>query len=575
MLTGPVTYRRGLLPLPSADALRPRSSLLASLGLFCVTFLVSAAIGRLGVWMWPDNLSGSVAENPGVVEQVAAVDPSVLTDEAGGADEATDEPLETLTVAALDPTTVPEAGAEDLAAVGEEAGPAEAVIAEEPEAEDMLAQAWDASQSDLADMGIPPIDEGEEIISFDPEAGFEPIEIPADQKVAALDDAAAGAADAATDAVPSEDDAGTVETASPIIAMPKSQIALSDIRLPKIAVANGSLVQDGAVALSGDELDGAQETTPAPSGDDAIQNLARQIASGGALVAPSAQPVADAANAMAVPPMPVPAPTVIPIKVALDTVLPQQPDALPPGTVDDLSTDPGDLKQTRVALVIDDLGLHPARTEAVIQLPGTMTLSFLPYGGLVRPLARQASQAGHEIMLHLPMEPHGPQDPGPQALRRDLTPQDFDYRLAWAFSQFDGYAGFNNHMGSRLTEDWGAMKRLMEAMKGRGLYFLDSLTSPNSVAFKASRQAGMPTLVRHVFLDHDPSYDAVRRRLNQTLRRAKKQGAAIAIGHPYPSTVQALRDWMPEVAAMGVEFVPASALLAPAARQRVRLASRS
>ncbi len=234
-------------------------------------------------------------------------------------------------------------------------------------------------------------------------------------------------------------------------------------------------------------------------------------------------------------------------------------------------TDPG---RPRIALVIDDLGLNPRRARAVAALPARLTMSFLPYGPVSAALAQDAAALGHEIMLHLPMQPHGRQDPGPQALSGDLERSEFAARVTWSFSQFEGFVGFNNHMGSRMTENADAMTRLMEAVKDRGLYFLDSLTSAKSVAYQAAQAAGLPTLVRHVFLDHTATPKAIRARLNETLVRARRQGAAIAIGHPYPETLSALRDWIPRVKDAGVDFVAVSDLLAPAARERLRMAAR-
>ncbi len=234
----------------------------------------------------------------------------------------------------------------------------------------------------------------------------------------------------------------------------------------------------------------------------------------------------------------------------------------------------GDPADPRVALVIDDLGINAARTRAVMALPAPLTMAFLPYGRHSRRLARVAADSGHEIMLHLPMEPHGPEDPGPQALLDALPAQEFTNRVAWAFGQIDGFVGFNNHMGSRLTENAQAMSRLMGMVKDRDLYFLDSLTSARSVAYEAALKAGLPTLVRQIFLDHDASPAAIRARLEETLERARLRGAAIAIGHPYATTLAALREWIPFAKDQGLTFVPVSAFLNPDTRERLLLAAR-
>ncbi len=222
----------------------------------------------------------------------------------------------------------------------------------------------------------------------------------------------------------------------------------------------------------------------------------------------------------------------------------------------------------RIALVIDDLGLERSRSRATIALPAPMTLAFLPYGHHSSPLTQEAAAAGHEVIVHLPMEPHGPELPGPNALRHDLPEAEFLRRLDWSFEQFDGFVGFNNHMGSLLTENRMLMDRVMvrarQVTGGDGrLYFLDSLTSGRSVAARSARAAGLEALSRDVFLDHEISTAFVERQLTQTEHVVARKGYAIAIGHPHRVTIAALETWIPEMQAKGYEFVTLSDLLDP------------
>lgn len=215
-----------------------------------------------------------------------------------------------------------------------------------------------------------------------------------------------------------------------------------------------------------------------------------------------------------------------------------------------------------VAIVIDDLGLNPARTDKVIALKGPLTLSFLPYGGLVRPLARQAKAAGHEVMLHLPMEPLGNEDPGPHALLVRQTPEQLLAQLDWALDRFDGYVGINNHMGSRFTENVDALRVVMEGLKGRHLFFLDSQTSQHSRAFEVALAAHIPALKRDVFIDHeiDPVKIAAQIAIFEDV--ARRTGSAIAIAHPHEETMAALAQWLETAEARGFKLVPASEILA-------------
>ena len=214
-----------------------------------------------------------------------------------------------------------------------------------------------------------------------------------------------------------------------------------------------------------------------------------------------------------------------------------------------------------VAVVIDDVGLDRPRSKRAWELPGPLTMSFLPYAKDLREQARAARARGHELMLHLPMEPNGRSDPGPNALLVSLTDADIRQRTTAALDSFDGFAGVNNHMGSRFTTFRPGMETVLRQLKGRGLMFLDSRTSPQSVGDAVAQEAGVPSIVRHVFLDDDDSLDAVRRRLAEAEAIARRQGFVVVIGHPHESTLVALADWLPTVQGKGLALAPATAVL--------------
>ncbi|NWG46111.1 MAG: divergent polysaccharide deacetylase family protein [Alphaproteobacteria bacterium] len=218
--------------------------------------------------------------------------------------------------------------------------------------------------------------------------------------------------------------------------------------------------------------------------------------------------------------------------------------------------------RAEVAIVIDDLGLNAERTDRVISIDAPLTLAFLPYGRLVRPLAHQAREAGHEIILHMPMEPLGPENPGPNALYVSQSSHELVERLEWALAQFDGMVGVNNHMGSRLTEDPAAMRTVMGVLAGRPLYFLDSRTSQRSLAYASAQAAHVPAVRRDVFLDHEISADFVDRQLAEMEMVARRTGTAIAIGHPHDVTIEKLTAWLATAEARGFTVVPASRILA-------------
>ena len=214
-----------------------------------------------------------------------------------------------------------------------------------------------------------------------------------------------------------------------------------------------------------------------------------------------------------------------------------------------------------VAVVIDDVGLDRPRSKRAWELPGPLTMSFLPYAKDLREQAKAARGWGHELMLHLPMEPNGRNDPGPNALLVSLSDAELRQRTNAALDSFEGFAGVNNHMGSRFTTFKPGMETVLRQFKNRGLMFLDSRTTAQSVGDQVAQEMGVPSIVRHVFLDDDESLDSVRRKLAEAEAVARRQGFVVAIGHPHEATLQALGEWLPGLQAKGMTLAPASAVL--------------
>jgi polysaccharide deacetylase 2 family uncharacterized protein YibQ len=196
-----------------------------------------------------------------------------------------------------------------------------------------------------------------------------------------------------------------------------------------------------------------------------------------------------------------------------------------------------------IAIVIDDLGADAARTRQAIALPGAITLSFLGYPETAYSLSHEAHLAGHEVIVHLSMEPTGSADPGPMALLAGLAPAELTRRLAWALERVSDYDGANNHMGSRFTASREGLVPVMQELAARHLLFLDSRTTPATEAESVAREAGMLTGSRDIFLDDDERAVAVEGQLKLVEQRARMTGSAIAIGHPHPETLAALKAW--------------------------------
>jgi polysaccharide deacetylase 2 family uncharacterized protein YibQ len=218
--------------------------------------------------------------------------------------------------------------------------------------------------------------------------------------------------------------------------------------------------------------------------------------------------------------------------------------------------------QPMIAIVIDDMGIDDKRSRAVIDLPAPLTTSFLPYGGHSAELAPLAHAGGHEILVHLPMQPLNEHvDPGPHALTINMSAAEIDRQLDWNLGRFGGYVGVNNHMGSAFTEDAAGMREVLSQLARRGLLFLDSRTIGGTVTDTASRGLDLPVLQRDVFLDNVQEERAIWLQLKELEQAARRQGYAIAIGHPHDATIRALKAWLPRARQEGFALVPVSTIV--------------
>lgn len=215
-----------------------------------------------------------------------------------------------------------------------------------------------------------------------------------------------------------------------------------------------------------------------------------------------------------------------------------------------------------IAIVIDDVGINQRRTRRTIDLPAPLTLSFIPYGYNLRNLVASARKAGHEILVHIPMEPRDLKwNPGPNALLTSQNEAEILRRLRWGLDQFDGYVGVSNHMGSKFTAWRPGMTTVLREIRSRGLLFLDSWTSNRSLGFAMSREINIPSVARDIFIDHDISRGEIRDNLGRLERIARRRGFAIGIGHPHDLTTSILADWIGRVRLRGVDLVPISSIV--------------
>ncbi|MBO6281094.1 MAG: divergent polysaccharide deacetylase family protein [Alphaproteobacteria bacterium] len=241
---------------------------------------------------------------------------------------------------------------------------------------------------------------------------------------------------------------------------------------------------------------------------------------------------------------------------AADAVVPQK-----------ISSDTSALKvpdgSALIAVVIDDVGLSEPFVKDMEKLSKPLTASFLPYGASNQKQAERLKAAGHEVMLHVPMMPHVPADLAPVTLSPEMPKDEVQKDFEAMLDRFGnvGMVGINNHMGSLFTERAKSMGYVMEILKKRGMFFLDSKTSGKSVGKSVSAEYGVPYIDRDVFLDNENKYDYVMGQLKQTEKIAAKHGYAVAIGHPHSQTLRALQDWLQVIETRGFKLVHLSELV--------------
>jgi polysaccharide deacetylase 2 family uncharacterized protein YibQ len=219
--------------------------------------------------------------------------------------------------------------------------------------------------------------------------------------------------------------------------------------------------------------------------------------------------------------------------------------------------------QPRIAIIIDDLGYQLAAGRRAINLPGAVAFAVLPGTPQGRKLAHLANEHGKEVLLHLPLEAvdyHGPAEPG--AMMLDMSRSVFRTTFAEAIATVPFVIGVSSHRGSLLTRHPGHMAWLMEEIKKHeDLFFIDSYTTHESVALRIAAESGVAATRRDVFLDHERSTEMVLHELERLKSKARKQGQAVAIGHPFPETLEVLERELPKLSEEGFELVTISELL--------------
>jgi polysaccharide deacetylase 2 family uncharacterized protein YibQ len=222
----------------------------------------------------------------------------------------------------------------------------------------------------------------------------------------------------------------------------------------------------------------------------------------------------------------------------------------------------GKAANARLAIIMDDLGNDRAAAEAVFALGYPLTISVLPNHEHSVDIAKEAHRRGFQVMLHLPMQSVANETPEVQELHPGMPAPEVAALLDQFLQNVPDAAGVNNHQGSQATADAALMDELMPALRDRHLFYVDSRTTTATVAYDTAQDFGVRSAFRNVpFLDDVAEVAAVRKQLEVALRGAREKGEAVAIGHPHPATLQALREVLPRAQQQGVCLVLASELV--------------
>ena len=223
---------------------------------------------------------------------------------------------------------------------------------------------------------------------------------------------------------------------------------------------------------------------------------------------------------------------------------------------------PATVSAPRVAIIVDDLGARRDVFDPLRDIRRPLTVAILPGLPLSGWTAREAAQAGMEVILDLPMEPYRfPEvDPGPGALLMAMGPQELQAQVGAHLASVPGAVGVTNHMGSRMTEDRARMRTVLEVLAGRRLFLVDGLASNLSVAYDEAKALGLRAGRRQIVVDHTAGEAGDRVRWDEVAWWAERRGEVVVIAHGHPLTARLLREYIPRWEARGIRLVPVSQL---------------
>ncbi|KAB8310517.1 divergent polysaccharide deacetylase family protein [Erwinia endophytica] len=217
----------------------------------------------------------------------------------------------------------------------------------------------------------------------------------------------------------------------------------------------------------------------------------------------------------------------------------------------------------KLSIVIDDFGYRPTQENQVLQMPPAISVAVLPNAPHAREMATKAHQRGHEVLIHLPMAPISKQPLEKDTLTPDMPSSEIERIIREAVARVPYAVGLNNHMGSAMTSSLPGMQKVMQVLNHYNFYFLDSMTIGNSQSTRAAQGTSVKILKRRVFLDDTQNEADIRKQFIRAVRLAQRDGSAIAIGHPHPTTVKVLQQMLPTLPADIILVRPSQLLNEP------------
>jgi hypothetical protein len=216
----------------------------------------------------------------------------------------------------------------------------------------------------------------------------------------------------------------------------------------------------------------------------------------------------------------------------------------------------------KVAFIIDDLGYETGVAKKIMELEFPVALSILPFLRYSEFIAEEGKKNNQEIMLHLPMESNNSStNSGPGAIKFYMSEEETRQAVRDCILDFPYIIGANNHMGSKITEDRKIMEIILEEIKEYNLFFIDSITTKDSIAYEVAQEMKIKSAARSVFLDNENDMEYIKGQMLEVQETALKEGVVIAIGHSRINTFYVLKRMVPELIKAGIEVVPVSELV--------------